>query len=170
MPDDTSRTISIDGSSRHSVRNRRVAKRLNAEGFATLLFDLLTMEEATDRANVFDIRLLADRLVAAYKEELQRALTQGFTDEEVAKAKVAFLESRFQQRSENGNLPGMLVLRADNGLTFQTWDGAIEAAVTKLTAADVNAAFKRHVRADKVAWVTAGDFEGAKKKAVAPKP
>lgn len=112
----------------------------------------------------------ADRLVAAYKEELQRALTQGFTDEEVAKAKVAFLESRFQQRSENGNLPGMLVLRADNGLTFQTWDGAIEAAVTKLTAADVNAAFKRHVRADKVAWVTAGDFEGAKKKAVAPKP
>ena len=112
----------------------------------------------------------ADRLVAAYKEELQRALTQGFTDEEVAKAKSSFLETRFQQRSENGNLPGMMVLRTDNGLTFQTWDGAIEAAVNRLTAADVNAAFKRHVRADKVAWVTAGDFEGARKKAAVPKP
>lgn len=112
----------------------------------------------------------ADRLVAAYKEELRRALAEGFTDEEVAKAKVSFLESRFQQRSENRNLPGMMVLRADNGLTFGTWDGAIEAAVNKLTTADVNAAFRRHVSAEKVVWVTAGDFEGAKKKAAPPKP
>jgi putative phosphoribosyl transferase len=34
-------------------------------GLATLLFDLLTVREAADRANVFDIELLAARLVAA---------------------------------------------------------------------------------------------------------
>ncbi len=53
------------GSSRHSPRNREVAARLNAAGLGTLLFDLLTDAEATDRANVFDIALLGRRLVDA---------------------------------------------------------------------------------------------------------
>jgi predicted phosphoribosyltransferase/dienelactone hydrolase len=53
------------GSSRVSPRNRRVAQTLNSDGFATLLFDLLTPEEELDRANVFDIPLLGRRLAAA---------------------------------------------------------------------------------------------------------
>lgn len=53
------------GSSRGSPRNTYVAEKLNAEGFATLLFDLLTPEEGQDRRNVFDIPLLADRVIAA---------------------------------------------------------------------------------------------------------
>lgn len=52
------------GSSRLSPRNRQVAEALNESGFATLLFDLLTSEEELDRANVFDIGLLAERLLA----------------------------------------------------------------------------------------------------------
>lgn len=53
------------GSSRLSPRNRMVADALNRRGFATLLFDLLTPEEeeADARARVFDIPLLATRLV-----------------------------------------------------------------------------------------------------------
>lgn len=51
------------GSSRHSPRNRYVAAVLNAAGLGTLLFDLLTTTEEHDRANVFDIGLLARRLV-----------------------------------------------------------------------------------------------------------
>jgi hypothetical protein len=35
---------------------------LNDAGLGTLLFDLLTPEEERDRANVFDIGLLAGRL------------------------------------------------------------------------------------------------------------
>ena len=50
------------GSSRHSPRNRHVAGVLNDAGLGTLLFDLLTPEEERDRANVFDIGLLAGRL------------------------------------------------------------------------------------------------------------
>jgi putative phosphoribosyl transferase len=53
------------GSSRHSPRNVQVAQTLNASGLGTLLFDLLTPDEASDRANVFDIPLLAERLEAA---------------------------------------------------------------------------------------------------------
>ena len=53
------------GSSRHSPRNQFVADRLNAAGLATLTFDLLTDTEARDRHNVFDIELLASRLLLA---------------------------------------------------------------------------------------------------------
>ncbi len=54
------------GSSRMSPRNRFVARRLNEAGVATLLFDLLTEEEAFDREKVFDVDLLAARLEQAH--------------------------------------------------------------------------------------------------------
>ena len=53
------------GSSRMSPRNRAVAAALAQAGLATLLFDLLTDPEAADRANVFDIPLLAARVAEA---------------------------------------------------------------------------------------------------------
>ncbi len=53
------------GSGRLSPRNRQVAAALEVAGLATLLFDLLTPEESMDRGNVFDIELLATRLLAA---------------------------------------------------------------------------------------------------------
>lgn len=53
------------GSSRFSPRNIAVAHALNARGFASLLMDLLTEEEAADRSKVFDIPLLAERVVEA---------------------------------------------------------------------------------------------------------
>lgn len=53
------------GSSRLSPRNQWVAEALVRAGYATLLFDLLTEDEAARRENVFDIDLLAQRLVDA---------------------------------------------------------------------------------------------------------
>jgi putative phosphoribosyl transferase len=53
------------GSSRRSPRNIAVADSLNRSELSTLLFDLLTPEEAEDRSLVFDVDLLAARLEAA---------------------------------------------------------------------------------------------------------
>ncbi len=53
------------GSGRLSPRNNFVARHLQQAGLATLLLDLLTEEEADDRRKVFDIDLLADRLLLA---------------------------------------------------------------------------------------------------------
>lgn len=53
------------GSSRLSERNRWVASALQAQGMATLLFDLLTPKEALDRRKVFDIPLLGQRVKQA---------------------------------------------------------------------------------------------------------
>jgi putative phosphoribosyl transferase len=53
------------GSGRLSPRNNFVAQALRDAGLATLLLDLLMEEEGKDRRNVFDIRLLAERLLMA---------------------------------------------------------------------------------------------------------
>jgi dienelactone hydrolase len=53
------------GSSHKSPRNNAVAEAFADRGLATLLFDLLTPDEEADRRNVFDIPLLAERLVDA---------------------------------------------------------------------------------------------------------
>jgi len=69
------------GSSRFSQRNLAVAEALNNQGIATLLLDLLTSEEEADRVNLFDIPLLAGRVVHAVefvsREPATRALRIG---------------------------------------------------------------------------------------------
>ncbi|MDB5945923.1 MAG: phosphoribosyltransferase, partial [Ramlibacter sp.] len=54
------------GSGRHSARNRQVAQRLQQRGIATLLFDLLTVQEEhvdlQTREHRFDIPLLTRRM------------------------------------------------------------------------------------------------------------
>ena len=52
------------GSGRLSPRNNYVARLLQRAGFATLLFDLLEEAEEMDRRKVFNIGLLASRLLA----------------------------------------------------------------------------------------------------------
>lgn len=70
------------GSGRHSPRNQQVARSLNDARLGTLLFDLLSPEEEADRANVFDIPLLGDRLGAATvwlrQAEAARSLPLGY--------------------------------------------------------------------------------------------
>lgn len=70
IPDNASAIILFahgSGSSRLSPRNRLVAHALNQQGFATLLFDLLTPEEEIideqTREFRFDIPMLAERLI-----------------------------------------------------------------------------------------------------------
>jgi putative phosphoribosyl transferase len=53
------------GSSRLRPQNRLLSRGLNVAGLATLLFDLLTLPEEYDHRNIFDVSLLATRLIAA---------------------------------------------------------------------------------------------------------
>ena len=63
------------GSGRLSPRNGAVARVLDESGLATLLVDLLTEEEAGDRRKVFDIGLLAGRLLACAAHVGQNHIT-----------------------------------------------------------------------------------------------
>lgn len=65
------------GSSRFSPRNRAVAEMIQRAGIGTLLFDLLMESEAEDRSNIFDIGLLASRLIQATSWLLENPRTGG---------------------------------------------------------------------------------------------
>lgn len=68
LPPSASGVVSFahgSGSGRFSPRNQHVARVLQEAGLATLLLDLLEAEESEDRAKVFDIELLAERLQSA---------------------------------------------------------------------------------------------------------
>ncbi len=65
------------GSGRLSPRNTAVAGHLQDRGMATLLLDLLTADEWRDRQKVFDIDLLADRLLIAKRWVEQQPSAKG---------------------------------------------------------------------------------------------
>jgi hypothetical protein len=67
------------GSSRLSPRNQFVAEALRNAQIGTLLFDLLTEEEAADRDNVFDIDFLAHRLSDATRWLRDRREAKGLS-------------------------------------------------------------------------------------------
>ena len=65
------------GSGRFGPRNNLIARQLQQGKVATLLLDLLTPDEADDRRKVFDIDLLADRILWANAWLEQDARTKG---------------------------------------------------------------------------------------------
>ncbi|MGA1981751.1 MAG: pitrilysin family protein [Acidobacteriaceae bacterium] len=100
------------------------------------------------------------KVEADFNDELARALKDGFTADEVAKAEKTWLDERSIQRSEEGTVASLLELRERWGRTL-LWDAKLEAAVAALTPQQVNDAFKRHVDPAAVSIVKGGDFKKA---------
>lgn len=90
------------GSGRFSPRNNFVARVLQNAGIATLLVDLLDETEARDRRNVFDIDLLAGRLLAnarwLRRQPETRGLAIGYFGASTGAA--AALQAAAQERRE----------------------------------------------------------------------
>jgi zinc protease len=102
-----------------------------------------------------------DRVRAALTQEMDAALKDGFTDIEVQHAKEGLMQERRLGRNQDGSVAGALANQAFLGRTWAT-SGAIDAAIEKLTTADVNAALRKYVKPGEFAYAFAGDF--AKKK------
>lgn len=105
-----------------------------------------------------------EKLEAAFKEEIQKVITEGFTAEEIAAAKSGWTQSRTVSRSQDGGLAGTL-----NNYLFigrnMAWDEAYEKKVADLTPEQINAAMKRHLKPEMINIIKAGDFAKAKAKA-----
>ncbi len=101
-----------------------------------------------------------ERVEAALREEIQKVLDDGFTDEELNLAKLGYLQSRELARAQDGNLVGMLTQALYFDRTLE-WDSEFEARIQNLTVGDVNAAVRRHLDLNKMTIVKAGDFAGA---------
>jgi zinc protease len=98
------------------------------------------------------------RVERAVREELERALREGFGDQEVAAAKKGLLEARHLARTQDGALASRLVRYAYLGRTFD-WDIELERRIAALTPAQVRGALAGHLDLDRLSSVVAGDFE-----------
>ena len=109
-----------------------------------------------------------DRLQVAFRDELDRLLRDGITQEELDAARKGWLGAKDQELANDDELVGTLTVRRAYDRTFTGYDQALADRVKRLTVADVNAALRRIIDPKQLVMVRAGDFEGAKKKAATP--
>jgi zinc protease len=95
------------------------------------------------------------KVEADFNDELARALKDGFTSDEVEKAKKTWLDQRAAARTEDVSIADQLIDRERWGRTLH-WDANLEADVAALTAQQVNDAFKRHVNQAAISIVKRG--------------
>lgn len=105
----------------------------------------------------------AARLEAAVREELQRALEGGFTEQEVASAKSGYLQSVRVARSSDARLAAALASNQFIGRTY-AFQEALDAKVAATTPQQVLDALRRRLDLSKLTLVIAGDFAGAAKR------
>jgi len=100
------------------------------------------------------------KVEASFRDELAKTLKEGFTTDEVAAAKKAWLQERGMSRSEDGALVGLFAARQRFDRTLK-FDESLEAKVAALTAEQISEAFRRHIDPATLVSVKAGDFKKA---------
>ncbi len=99
-----------------------------------------------------------DKVRTAFAEEIARVLKDGFTDAEVTDAKTAVIHERKLGRSEDGPVADALTSQAYLGRTYAV-SAAVDAAIEKLTTAEVNAAIRKYLKSADFTYAFAGDFK-----------
>ncbi|WP_199269670.1 M16 family metallopeptidase [Mucilaginibacter lacusdianchii] len=103
----------------------------------------------------------APRLETAFKEEINKAVNEGFTEQEVAEAKKGFLQSRQVELAQDNVLAGTLNTYTYYGEPIAFWQ-KMNDAVAKLTPQQINAAIKKYYDVNKINIIKAGDFNKKK--------
>jgi zinc protease len=100
------------------------------------------------------------KVEASFRDELAKTLKDGFTADEVAAAKKAWIQERGMGRSEDSALVGLFASRQRFDRTLK-FDESLEAKVAALTPEQIGAAFRKRVDPDSLIFVKAGDFKKA---------
>lgn len=149
--------------------NSRLATRIRQkEGLSYGVGSSFSASPLDESGGFFSYAIFApengDRLEQAFREEIEKAVNEGFTKEEVDAAKSGFLQSqqvnRSQDRSLSGTLNNYLYIDRD----FK-WDADFEKKIAALTPEVINQTIKKYIDINKMVMVRAGDFEKAKKTA-----
>ncbi len=98
------------------------------------------------------------KVEAAFKQELTRALKEGFTEKELVEGKRGLLAFRQLSRAQDGNLAAALANNLDLGRTFAT-SARVDEALAQLTLDRVNTALRTHIKPEGFVSVMAGDFK-----------
>jgi zinc protease len=102
----------------------------------------------------------AGKLEAAFREEIARALKDGFEAKEVDEARSGWLQSRSVGRAQDAALARLLAQDLYLARTL-AWDADLEKKVQALSPAEIVLAMRRHIDPNKITIVKAGDFAKA---------
>jgi zinc protease len=103
-----------------------------------------------------------DKLEIAFKEEIARALKDGFTAEEITAAKSGYLQGQQVTRAQDASLARTLATDLYIKRTL-AWDADFEKKVGALTPEEIAAALRKHFDVSKMSIFKAGDFAKAAK-------
>jgi len=117
-------------------------------------------EDATFLAYAIAAPQNIDKVESAFKEEITRALSDGFTQQEMDADRDGWLQSRQVSRAEDGLLCSMLNNHALNGRML-AWDQTLDDKVRALTPDQVLQALKRNLDPPVLVTVKAGGFKKA---------
>ena len=149
------------GSSLGTRLSRRIRDKEGLSYVVQSEFAVPTKEDAATFAGVaISAPQNTPKVEASFKDELARTLKEGFSADEVAAAKKAWLQERGMSRSEDGALAGLFASRQRFDRTLK-FDESLEAKVAALTPEQIGAAFRKHIDPDSLIYVKAGDFKKA---------
>jgi zinc protease len=100
------------------------------------------------------------RLEAAFRDELDKALKDGFTEAEIQAAKKGWLHEQQLSRAEDRELVSQLGVNLDTGRTM-VYYADLERSVSDLTADQILAALRKYLVPARLSTVIAGDFSKA---------
>ena len=145
-----------------SSTSRVPARVREKEGLSYSTYTTFT-SSALDEAATFRVASIfapqnRSRVERAIREELERAVREGFSAEEVDAGKKSVLEARRLARSQDRALAGRLGHYLFVKRTF-AWDVEFEGRIAALTREQVNAALRRHIDPARLSVVVAGDLK-----------
>lgn len=103
----------------------------------------------------------SDKLIEAYKDEMNKLVKDGFTKEELADAVKGYIQSRSVSRSQDRELCSRLNNYIYLNRTMK-WDEDFEKKIQTLTVEQVNDAMRKWIKPEKISFVQAGDFNRKK--------
>lgn len=145
--------------------NSRLATRIRVKDGLSYGVGSSISARSHEREGMFQVYAIAApqnvaKVEAAFKEELDRALKDGFTQAEIDAARKGWLQQQQVTRAQDRSLAGILATRDFDSRTL-AWDEALEAKVAALTPDQITAAMRKVIDPASVTIVKAGDFKNA---------
>jgi zinc protease len=145
--------------------NSRLATRIRQKEGLSYGIGSSFMAKPEEKDGQFEVYAIAapqnvTKVEAAFKDELQKALKDGFTQKEMDADRDGWLQSQQVNRSEDRSLLDTIATRDYNDRTL-AWDEQLEKKVMALTPDDVAASLRRNLDPAQMIIVKAGDFQKA---------
>ncbi|WP_235290928.1 M16 family metallopeptidase [Portibacter lacus] len=147
--------------------NSRLATRIRVQDGLSYGVGSFLQASSMDESGMFGAYAISapensEKVLAAFKEEVNRAIKDGFTAEELEAARGGWIQGQSVSRSQDRELVGALAnnLRTDREMK---WSQELEDKIMSLSVEEVNKALAKHIDVDKITYIRAGDFEKVKK-------